>query len=220
MGRIKHHLVLAGVFVLSAATQAESLRLNLTDRLAEIPLEGAVIELIAKNPGQFPVSPLTTHIDQVNKEFVSYVTIVPVGSKIAFPNSDDIMHHVYSFSAVNAFDIPLYGADENIDHFIEFNEPGLVEIGCNIHDWMLAYIYVAETDVAAITDDQGAASLKDIAPGKYLLKIWHPRMPSSEPQLVELEIESNRDTELSIGLNLGRERRIRRTPSMARGSYR
>jgi plastocyanin len=113
-------------------------------------------------------------IDQVDKQFVAYVTPIYVGSLIKFPNNDNIRHQVYSFSPAKRFDLPLYaGTDAPA---VLFDKPGVVVLGCNIHDWMIGYIYVAETPFFTKTGAAGTASLKDLPSGDYLVKIWHPRM--------------------------------------------
>lgn len=199
---------------------AEKVIVSVTDLRAESGLSGAVVEVVPLT-GRLPeASTVVTSIDQVDKEFVSDVTIVTKGSRISFPNSDEILHHVYSFSQAKTFDIPLYGTDENLNHFESFDKPGIVEIGCNIHDWMLAYIYVAESGFAEKTDSSGITRLEGLEPGNYKVRIWHARMGGSEPVTREITIVPGADASVSITLDLAPERRIRRTPSSARGRYR
>ena len=75
------------------------------------------------------------------------VSVISAGNAVSFPNSDDILHHVYSFSPAKTFNIPLYGRGSNSDYREEFVTAGAVEIGCNIHDWMLGYIVVVDSTV-------------------------------------------------------------------------
>ena len=86
-------------------------------------------------------------VDQINLEFVPHVKPVVVGSPVYFPNKDDVRHHVYSFSPAKRFELPLYSGTPAAP--VVFDRPGIVAIGCNIHDWMLGYIYVAETPYLA-----------------------------------------------------------------------
>lgn len=119
-------------------------------------------------------------MDQQNKQFAPYVLAVPSGGKVAFPNSDSIKHHVYSFSAAKPFELKLY---QGVSHQpLVFDKPGVVELGCNIHDWMLGYILVADSSVIGKTDAQGRISLElpDVTGTLY---IWHPRFKQkSQPQ--------------------------------------
>lgn len=114
---------------------------------------------------------LTAEIDQINKEFVPYVSVVPVGSKIRFPNRDNIRHHVYSFSEAKKFELKLYSGVPSEP--VLFDKPGVVALGCNIHDWMLAYVLVVDTPWYARSDAQGLASLQ-LPPGPQQLQVWHP----------------------------------------------
>jgi plastocyanin len=117
-------------------------------------------------------SPKAATMEQVDREFVPHVLAIRVGTKVNFPNRDPLMHHVYSFSKVKNFEIKLYSGE--LPHAIVFDKPGVVTLGCNIHDWMLGYIFVAETPYFAKTDASGAAALKDLVPGEFELRVWHP----------------------------------------------
>jgi plastocyanin len=117
-------------------------------------------------------------VDQVDKQFVPYVKAVFVGSTVRFPNSDNIRHQVYSFSPAKKFELPLY-AGTNAPPVI-FDKPGVVVLGCNIHDWMIGYIYVSDTPFFAKTGPLGTASITDLPPGEYRVRIWHPSMDRAE----------------------------------------
>ncbi len=82
-------------------------------------------------------------MDQVNKTFVPQVLVVAAGTAVEFPNSDSVSHQVYSFSRAKHFQLPLYKGE--VHSPIQFDQPGLVVLGCNIHDSMVGYIYVADT---------------------------------------------------------------------------
>ncbi|MCB1671669.1 MAG: hypothetical protein R3F41_14545 [Gammaproteobacteria bacterium] len=204
----------------AATLYGETLTVSLLDLRSESGLYDAVVEIIPIRQMTPEVMPIEVSVDQVDKEFISDVTVVPVGSRINFPNSDEILHHVYSFSQTKSFDIPLYGAGDNLDHFETFDRPGVVVIGCNIHDWMLAYIYVAESALVSKSDELGKARLENLEPGHYQLKIWHARMGDDPPLIKEVDVAAGLDTNLTIALDLAPERRIRRAPSSTSGRYR
>ena len=117
-------------------------------------------------------------VDQINKEFVPFVTPIIVGSSVRFPNKDQIRHQVYSFSAANRFELPLYTGTPAEP--VLFDTPGVVTLGCNIHDWMLAYVYVAETPWFAKSGADGKASITNIPAGRYRVRIWHPNLDGTE----------------------------------------
>jgi plastocyanin len=122
-------------------------------------------------------------VDQVDKQFLPYVKAVYVGSKVRFPNKDNIRHQVYSFSEPKQFELPLYAGTEAAP--VLFDKPGVVVLGCNIHDWMVGYIYVSETPFFATTDAAGTATLEDLPPGEYLVRVWHPGMEQAEQSMVK-----------------------------------
>ena len=115
-------------------------------------------------------------VEQVDREFVPYVTVVQVGTPILFPNRDPIQHHVYSFSVAKSFEIKLYTGNSPE---ILMDKPGMVTLGCNIHDWMIAYIFVVPTSHFARTDASGNALLGDLPAGAYELRAVHPNQKTA-----------------------------------------
>jgi plastocyanin len=148
------------------------------------PVADAVVLAVAADPkavarGRAPLDA----VDQVDKQFLPYVKAIYVGSKVRFPNKDNIRHQVYSFSPAKTFELPLYAGTEAPP--VPFDKPGVVVLGCNIHDWMIGYIYVSETPFFATTTAAGTATLEDLPPGDYLLRIWHPSMGQPESTTVK-----------------------------------
>lgn len=166
--------------VLGCAALAHSaeLRVTVKDHKGK-NVEDAVVLAVAADPRNAQHSkPPQNAVDQVDKQFVPYVKPVFVGSTVRFPNSDNIRHQVYSFSPAKKFELPLY-AGSNAPP-VTFDQPGVVVLGCNIHDWMIGYIYVSETPFFAKTGPLGTASIPDLPPGEYSVRIWHPSMDRAE----------------------------------------
>jgi plastocyanin len=92
-------------------------------------------------------------IDQRNKQFIPYVTALQVGTSVLFPNKDNIRHHVYSLSPTKRFELPLYAGVPAVP--VVFDEEGFVTLGCNIHDWMIAYVAVVATPYFQVTGREG-----------------------------------------------------------------
>ena len=166
-------------FFLPFPLMAATLTVQLQDEKAK-PLPDVVVTLQAMRTIAAPVASKAT-IAQIDKEFSPRVTVVPVGSQVWFPNRDSVRHHVYSFSATKKFDIKLYAGDPPAP--VLFDKPGLVVLGCNIHDWMIAYIYVTAAPYFGKTDARGRLVLNDIVPGDYKIGFWHPEQ--SGPELVK-----------------------------------
>ena len=125
-------------------------------------------------------------IEQLDREFVPYVSVVQTGTSVSFPNRDPILHHVYSFSPAKSFEIKLYTGRSPTE--VLFDKPGVVTLGCNIHDWMIAYLLVVSTPHFARTDASGNARIRELPAGGYEFRVWHPRERAApEPRHVVLE---------------------------------
>lgn len=119
----------------------------------------------------------TPEMAQQDLQFLPYVKVVQRNVDVAFPNKDDVAHHVYSFSKNNAFELPLY-LDKKVPS-LAFGHAGQVTLGCNIHDWMLGYVLVVDTPLHAQLKGRSAI-INDIPDGTYTLHFWHPGMDRRE----------------------------------------
>lgn len=118
-----------------------------------------------------PARTRPAQVEQRDKAFIPLVSVVQAGTMVSFPNRDEIRHHVYSFSPAKRFEIKLY-AGTPADPIL-FDKTGDVVLGCNIHDHMIAYIYVVESPWFAKTDKEGRARLTGLPPGDYDVNAWH-----------------------------------------------
>ncbi len=142
------------------------------------PLPGAVVTIeTPKAPGVTVRGPYM--IEQRDIAFQPHVLIVPVGATVGFPNRDRVRHHVYSFSKAGKFDLKLYGQEES--RTVLFDRPGVVPLGCNIHDSMSGFVFVTATPFAELTDQAGHVSITGVPPGTATVRVWHPsiRAPGS-----------------------------------------
>ena len=183
------------------------------------PVADAVVEATRLDSDGRPMPAVApAAIDQVDKQYVPYVTAVRVGTPVSFPNSDDIRHHVYSFSKAKTFEIALYRGTPSDP--ILFDKPGPVALGCNIHDWMMAYVFVTETPHFGVTADDGTVTLSDLPAGDYEIRVWHPRLKGEAGATTQRVAVSGADVSLSFSIQHKPVWRARRAPSMGRGRYR
>jgi plastocyanin len=179
------------------------------------PIEFAVIYI---NEQSVKLAENTVIIDQVDKEFIPYVTAIRRGSAINFPNNDDIRHQVYSFSAPKHFELPLYNGAELSP--VIFDKNGAVALACNIHDWMKAYVYVVDTDKFTLTDEAGQGVLQNLPNGEYEVMVWHPTQgtePQSSAQKVDM---SGVDQLLTFAITQKKQFKAWRAPkSLSRRGY-
>lgn len=177
------------------------------------PVGDAVVVAVAAE-GATRFAPPTAHaiMDQIDQEFVPRVKPVLVGSSVYFPNKDNIRHQVYSFSPAKTFELPLYAGTPAKP--IVFDKPGVVVLGCNIHDWMIGYIYVSESPYFAKTGPDGSAQLKDLPPRQYTVRVWHPQLQGSEDATRQTaDLIASPRAELAWNLALKPDIRIRRAPT-------
>lgn len=125
-------------------------------------------------------------MSQSERRFNPHVLVVPQNTPVTFPNYDSISHHVYSFSDAKVFEKKLYkGVEESP---VIFDKKGIVELGCNVHDWMLAYIYVTDSTHFGITNDKGEVTIDLPKEGEHSITLWHPRMADSDKGVRKLNV--------------------------------
>ncbi len=129
-------------------------------------------------------------MDQRDLQFAPGVLGIRTGTVVEFPNQDDVRHHVYSFSHPNAFELKLYHGQTG--NYQQFDHPGVVVLGCNIHDGMLGYLRVVDTPWFATSDQTGSLTIDAVARGGYEMQIWHPDLGMKlMRQRVELDSGTN-----------------------------
>lgn len=129
-------------------------------------------------------------LKQTGALFSPFVLPVRRGATVSFPNFDEFRHHVYSFSKAKRFQLRLYGQDETKQ--IQFDNAGVVALGCNIHDNMLAYVYVTENPLFKTTGASGAVEFEGLEAGEYEIHVWHPDMKNRDEQnLGKLVVSEN-----------------------------
>lgn len=151
------------------------------------PLANAVVQLNSPAAAKAPKSGAAPAIVQRDKAFHPQVTVITTGTAVNFPNEDNVRHHVYSFSPTKRFELKLYSGTPAAP--VVFDKPGLVVLGCNIHDHMVAWVHVVDTPYHGTTDAQGRLSLTNVPNGRYQMQVWHQRMPPQAPvapQAVEI----------------------------------
>jgi plastocyanin len=137
------------------------------------PVRDAVVTLYPAGSAARPAHAAGRFVvSQQNLQFRPFLTVVPVGADVSFPNLDPTKHHVYSFSAAKRFEIKLFAKDQS--RTVHFDRPGVVALGCNIHDQMSAFIVVTDSAWTARTNAQGFASFGDAPNAPARLTVWHP----------------------------------------------
>lgn len=118
------------------------------------------------------VKPPSKGVAMIQKKQTFIPSVLPVvkGTKVFLPNKDTVFHNAFSLSKGNAFDLGKYGPGKNPD--VVMNEPGLVDVFCNMHEQMHASIIVLEHPYHTLTDKEGGFSIKNVPEGSYEIKAW------------------------------------------------
>jgi plastocyanin len=174
--------------------------------------ENILVYLTKAPPGAADLSKVKFIMDQRNLEFVPHVLPVLVGATVDFPNNDKVDHNVFSMSRTKKFNLGSYTAGESKS--VVFNKPGIVELRCDVHAEMAAYILVMKNPYYAVTDKQGhfeipgsstleqtgLSGVKDLAAGKYFIKSWHQKLKTQKQTVI---VPENGDVTIQLDLTRG-----------------
>jgi plastocyanin len=126
---------------------------------------------------------VTTRIAQKGAMFSPHILPVMVGTKVEWPNNDDIYHNVFSMSDNKSFDLGLYKGNPP-DKLVVFDKPGRVDVFCSIHANMHCIVLALPNPYFALTDDNGDYKILNVPPGTYQLRAWSERVPADEREIV------------------------------------
>ena len=152
-------------------------------------------------------------MDQRNLTFMPHVLPIPVGAEVHFPNTDKVSHNVFSLSRAKKFNLGSYKPGEI--KTVLFDKPGVVQLRCDVHAEMGAYILVMKNPFFAVTDSQGRfeipdkksmeqkgiKGIEDLPSGTYFIKTWHEKLKSIKQEVIVPE-----NGVASVQLNLSRGR--------------
>lgn len=120
-------------------------------------------------------------MDQLNLTFVPHVLPVVVGTRVAFPNGDEVRHNVFSPSPAKRFNLGTY--PKGVTKHVVFDKPGVVELLCNVHAEMSAYVVVTETPYTVLVNRDGTYVLKDVPAGTYTVRAWREELKDARQQV-------------------------------------
>lgn len=180
--------VIAGTLLLVLQQQAFGAEVPVTVLKPDgAPLPGAIVVLEPATPAlraraaAVPVPSGPATMDQRELSFVPDTLVIRTGSSVDFPNGDKVRHQVYSFSGAKTFKLALYAGRAHPP--VAFDKPGVVTLGCNIHDGMIGYILVTDSPWSGRTDARGVAQL-NVPEGAFTVRIWHPRITDAPDSLL------------------------------------
>lgn len=174
-------LWLAALWLAAAPACAGDLAVTLRDlHGAGVAHAVVYVQVAGARPPARYAQPL--EMSQRDLMFDPLVLAIPVGASVNFANQDTVRHQIYSFSPAKKFELKLFGRDQT--HSVRFDKPGVVALGCNIHDNMIAFIKVLDAASASVTDASGRAELHGLPAGAVTVRVWQPylRAPGGELQ--------------------------------------
>jgi plastocyanin len=180
------------------SAQAAQVSVKVIDRDGR-PVGGLVVLLQSPGPTGTKAQGSPAIMDQIEQRFLPFVLPVRTGTAVTFPNSDSVAHQVYSFSPPKRFELGLYRGRPHAP--VVFDKPGIVVLGCNIHDKMIGYVYVTDAPLFGKTNERGTWRVDDVTPAEYRLEVWSPLLARDEPPLARsLAINESRATDIVIRL--------------------
>ena len=205
----RNFLLFAAGLGLTAPLSAAPLAVRVVDASGR-PVRDAVVTLYpAGSAARAPSAGGRFVVSQQNLQFHPFLTIVPVGADVSFPNLDPTKHHVYSFSPAKRFELKLFARDQS--RTVRFDRAGVVALGCNIHDAMSAFIVVTDSAWTARTNAQGIASFGDAPNAPARVTVWHPYLRAPGGLIQQAVAPSQRSLSFQV--------RLRAPPAMVMSDY-
>ena len=195
---VRGFILTAAALSLAAPLAAAPLTVRVVDASGH-PVRDAVVTLYPSGGAARPAHAAGRFVvSQQKMQFHPFLTIVPVGSDVSFPNFDNTKHHVYSFSPAKKFELKLFAKDQS--RTVHFDKAGVVALGCNIHDQMSAFIVVTDSAWTARTNAQGVVTFADApnAPGR--VTVWHPYLRAPGGELQEAVAPAQRSASFQVRL--------------------
>lgn len=190
-------LAFAAGLALAAPLGATALTVRVVDSNGR-PVRDAVVTLYPAEGARTPRPTGHYVVSQQNLQFHPFLSIVPVGADVSFPNFDNTKHHVYSFSPAKKFELKLFAKDQS--RTVHFDKAGVVALGCNIHDQMSAFIVVTDSIWTARTNGQGLAAFSDAPNARGRVVVWHPYLRAPGGTMEQAISAGQRSASFSVRL--------------------
>ncbi|MDA0948985.1 MAG: carboxypeptidase regulatory-like domain-containing protein, partial [Planctomycetota bacterium] len=181
-----------------------------TDRSLMISAAGGIANVVVTievdgASAAIPTEPIL--MDQAKCRFEPHVSVVPVGAKIAFGNSDAVSHNIHTYATKNGSLNKTVAAGGSLEMTAEKAEP--IKVACDIHPWMLSWAYVTDATHWAVTDAEGNFSIAGLPPGEYTVELWHETLGKSKEKIT-VPATGGATAEFKLSADGGGGRRRRR----------
>lgn len=136
-------------------------------------------------------------MDQHGCTFLPHVLLVPAGSEVVYKNSDPFTHNVNVVARRNQPMNAMLGEDGSRTERYEKGDP--MQLKCDIHPWMSAWVYVSDAPVHVLTGPDGSFALPGLPPGSHKVSCWHESLGKASGTLVVGQDGSIAELDLAIG---------------------
>ena len=137
---------------------------------AQKGIRNAVVWIDAPAQAKVDAAAPPVQVDQQQCVFTPRVVLVPAGRKVEFLNSDRLLHNIHTLSRENARYNRTQPKGRTIP--LTFAKPEIVEVVCDLHPWMRAWVVVMEHPYYAVTGADGEFLIRNVPPGSYKLQVW------------------------------------------------
>ena len=194
--RFAHQCAFCAVLILAAGrATAGTLEGRVQTRHPKLDLAGFVV-YVDDVDGRFPPPDRVVVMDQQGLRFVPHVLAIQAGTTVEFANNDPLAHNVFSISSPKRFNLGLYG--RGTSRRVKFDQPGVVQLLCNVHQEMSAFIVVVKAPYFARTEKDGSFHIDNVPAGRRRVRIWHEGM---DERSYEIEVAAAGVTRKTISLD-------------------
>lgn len=159
-----------------------------TDRKLVVSKDGGIANVVVSievEGREWKPSEEPAVVDQKSCRFEPHVSVVPVGQKVSFLNSDAVSHNIHTYSAKNGTVNRTVPAGEKMDKV--FDQAEVVKVGCDIHPWMTSYLIVSDASYATVSKADGSFEVPALPAGTYKVNFWHEELGKGKTDLVVKE---------------------------------
>ena len=154
-------------------------------------LKNTIVYLMDISSGADFPSDAKYEMDQKGCQFDPHVRLLPIGKRLTMINPDRINHNVHIFSSVNtAFNKSQPGTRRKMNVKAVKKAEGPVNVKCDVHGWMQAWIAYIPHPYFAVTDENGKYTLENVPPGTYKLGYWQEACGSNKDAPVSVTVEA------------------------------
>lgn len=142
-----------------------------------------------------PAAPVL--LDQIGCVFAPHVLGIRVGQPLLIKNSDPLLHNVHGLTFSNMeFNVGVVQGTEATQKFTK--REIMLQVRCDIHPWMRAWIGVVDHPYFAVTGDEGGYAIAGLPAGRYVVEVWHEKFA---PVSRRIEIDDGEDYPLDFTLD-------------------